>query len=147
VLRARPGLRGVLLDHEKVLADHVLDRLDAPDRWTLAPGDFFASVPTGGDVYLVKNVLHDWNDDQCVRILEHCRHAMNPGGKVVIIERIIPPGNEEHFSKALDMIMMVMLPGQERTLAEFEHVVDRAGLRVTRVIPTRGTLSIIEATA
>lgn len=78
VLRARPGLRGILLDQEKALAGNVLPELGADDRWTLHPGDFFSSVPAG-DLYTVKNVLHDWNDDQCAGILENCRRAMNPG--------------------------------------------------------------------
>lgn len=144
VLGARPGLHGVLLDHEKVLADNVLDQLDTPDRYTLAPGDFFSSVPAG-DLYALKNILHNWTDDECVRILENCRRAMKPGGKVLIMEMVIPAGNDEHFSKTLDMIMMALLPGQERTVAEYERLLDRAGLRVTKMIPTATTISMIEA--
>jgi hypothetical protein len=144
VLRARPNLRGVLFDHEKVLAGTMLGQLGADERWELVPGDFFESVPAG-DFYLIKNVLHDWNDDQCVRILENCRRAMRPGGKLLVIDAVLPPGNEPHFGKAMDMIMLLLLPGQERSLAEFEHVFSRAGFRVNQVITTAGPLALIEA--
>ena len=144
VLRDRPGLHGVLLDQEQVLADHVLDELDDPDRWTLAPGDFFSSVPQG-DLYLLKTILHDWTDDQCVRILENCRHAMNPGARLLVVDPVIPPGNEAHSGRTMDMVMLLLVPGHERTRAEFEAVFDRAGFHITRVIPTAGALSMIEA--
>jgi hypothetical protein len=144
VLRIRPNLRGVLFDHEKVLAGTMLGELGEDERWELVPGDFFESVPAG-DFYLIKNVLHDWNDDQCVRILENCRRAMSPGGKLLVIDAVLPPGNEPHFGKAMDMIMLLLLPGQERSLAEFERVFSRAGFRVNRVITTAGPLALIEA--
>ena len=143
-LRARPGLRGILFDQDHVVAGTMLTDLGADDRWETVAGDFFESVPAG-DVYAVKNVLHDWNDDQCVRILENCRRAMHPGGRVLVVDAVIPPGNDPHFGKALDILMMVLLPGQGRTRPEFEHLFERAGLRVTRVIPTRGTQTMIEA--
>ena len=143
-LRARPGLHGILLDQEEVLAGNVLPDLGADDRWTLHAGDFFSSVPAG-DIYTVKNVLHDWDDDQCVRILENCRRAMNPGGRVLALDAVIPSGNDPHFGKALDMLMLVLLPGQGRTQPEFERIFERAGFRVTQVIPTPGTVSMIEA--
>ncbi|HWM07612.1 MAG TPA: methyltransferase [Actinophytocola sp.] len=143
-LRAHPGLRGILLDQEKVLAGNVLADLGADDRWTLHLGDFFSSVPAG-DLYTVKNVLHDWNDDQCVQILENCRRAMNPGGRLLAVDTVIPPGNDPHFGKALDMLMLILVPGQGRTQPEFERLIERAGFRVTQVIPTPGTLSMIEA--
>ena len=143
VLRTRPGLRGVLFDHEKVLAGNMLGQLGADERWELVAGDFFESVPAG-DFHLLKNILHDWNDDQCVRILENCRDAMGPGGKLLVIEAVIPPGNEPHAGKGLDMFMLLLLPGQERSLAEFEHVFSRAGFRVNQVITTASPLSLIE---
>jgi hypothetical protein len=143
-LRTRPGLRGILLDQEHVLSGNVLADLGADDRWTTVAGDFFESVPSG-DFYTVKNVLHDWNDDQCVRILGNCRRAMNPGARLLAVDAVIPPGNDPHFGKALDMLMLLLLPGQERTRPEFERLFERAGFRITQVIPTPGALSIIEA--
>jgi hypothetical protein len=142
-LRARPGLRGVLFDREEALAGNVLRELGADDRCTLVPGDFFESVPAG-DFYLLKNILHDWNDDQCVRILENCRRAMNPGATMLVVDAVIPPGNDPHFGKALDMFMMLLLTGQERTEPEFERLFERAGFRTVQVIPTPGPLSMIE---
>jgi len=141
VLRARPGLRGVLFDQETVLADNVLGDVDG---WTAEPGDFFTSVPAA-DLHLVKNVLHDWNDEQCMRILANCRKALRPGGKVLVMEAVLPPANEPDFARTLDMIMMMMLPGQERTRAEYEPLFEGAGLRVNRVWPTAGMMSVIEA--
>jgi hypothetical protein len=143
-LRARPGLRGILLDQEHVLSGNVLADLGDDDRWTAVAGDFFESVPSG-DFYTVKNVLHDWNDDQCVRILENCRRAMNPGARLLAVDAVIPPGNDPHFGKALDMLMLLLLPGQGRTRPEFERLFERAGFRVTQVIPTPGAQYIIEA--
>jgi hypothetical protein len=142
VLVARPGLHGILLDQEKVLAGNVLAALAAPDRWELAPGDFFDSVPAG-DVYLLSHILHDWTDEECVRILSNCRRAMRPGGTVLAIETVIAPGNEPQAGKQLDLFMMVLLTGRERTRPEFERVFDMAGLRLTRVIPTDGPFSLV----
>jgi len=102
------------------------------------------SVPAG-DLYTIKNVLHDWNDDQCVRILENCRRAMNPGARVLAVDTVIPPGNDPHFGKTLDILMLLLLPGQGRTQPEFERIFERAGFRITQVIPTPGTISMIEA--
>lgn len=148
LLRRHPDLFGVLLDHEKVVEGHVLGQLGEDDRWKLVPGDFFESVPAG-DLYLVKNVLHDWNDEQCVRILRNCREAMNTGARVLVVDAVIPSGNEPHFGKAVDIMMLLLASGQERTRSEFEHLFARAGLRLTRVIPLAGafSLSVIEAEA
>lgn len=146
VLRARPGLHGVLFDRETVLAGHVLGRLGADDRWETVAGDFFDAVPAA-DFYLVKNVLHDWTDDECVRILTNCRRAMKPGAKLLVVELVLPPGNEPHYGKVLDLFIMLLLPGLERTRAEYERLLDQAGLRVTRVLPTPSAYSLIEAEA
>jgi hypothetical protein len=146
VLRERPGLRGVLFDREPVLAGHVLRRLGADDRWETVAGDFFDSVPAA-DFYLVKNILHDWTDEECVRILSNCRDVMNPRAKLLIAEIVLPEGNEPHFGKVLDLFIMLLLPGLERTRAEYERLFERAGLRVTRVLPTPGSYSLIEAEA
>lgn len=146
ILRARPGLHGVLFDRETVLPGTVLGQLGAGDRWEAVAGDFFDAVPPG-DFYMIKNVLHDWTDDECVRILANCRRAMNPGARLLIAEMVLPPGNEPHFGKVLDLFIMLLLPGLERTRAEYERLFDRAGLRVTRVLPTPGAYSLIEAEA
>lgn len=146
VLSAHPGLTGVLFDREPVLRGHRLDDPALRGRWRAVPGDFFESVPAG-DLYLLKHILHDWDDDACVRVLRCCRDAMADGGRVLAIDAVIPPGNDAHFGKVLDVQMMSLLDGRERDRADFEAVFARAGLQITRVLPTAGFISIIEATA
>jgi hypothetical protein len=104
----------------------------------------FDSVPAGGDAYQLKWILHDWDDEHCVRILRNIHRAMAPGGKVLAIESVVPEGNEPSFAKLGDLNMLVMTGGRERTEAEFRALYDRAGFELTRVVPTAGPLSIIE---
>jgi SAM-dependent methyltransferase len=113
----------------------------------LVAGDFFAGVPAGGDVYIMKRVIHDWDDERAVRILDNCRRAMAPGGKVLVAEMIVPPGNDRHPIKVMDLNMLVVTGGLERTQEHFEQLLARVGLRLTRVIATRSPLSILEAVA
>lgn len=147
VLRGHPGLQGVLFDQEYVLSKHRLGELGDEDRWRLVSGDFFTEVPAGGDIYVLKFVIHDWADEDCVKILANCRQAMVPGGRVLVVESIIPEGNEPDVGKTMDVIMMVNSPGRERTQAEFAQLFADANLRLTRVIATPGAPSIIEAVA
>ncbi|MEV0676072.1 methyltransferase [Actinosynnema sp. NPDC050436] len=143
VLRDHPGLRGVLYDQEHVLAGHLLGRLGADDRWETAAGDFFTDAPPG-DFYLVKRILHDWDDEQCVRILEHCRRGVSDHGRLLVVDAVVPPGNAPDHGKLMDLLMMSSLPGRERTRAEFEDLFTRAGFRLTRVVPTGSRLSVVE---
>jgi hypothetical protein len=145
VLSRHPGLHGVLFDRPDVLADHQLTRLRADHRWSVAPGDFFVAVPPGGDLYTMQYVLHDWNDEDCVRILRNCRQVMAPGGRVLVIDAVVPPGNNPHLSKTIDVLMLAAVPGRERTESDFSALFAAAGLRLTRVIPKPGALSIVEA--
>jgi hypothetical protein len=145
VLRRRPGLDGVLMDEEHVVAGHRLDAEDVKGRWRAAPGDFFAEVPAGADVYVIKRVLHDWDDESCLTILRNCRRAMVPGGRILVIDAVVPPGNEPHQAKAVDMMLMTGFPGRERTEAEFAGLLAAAGLRMSRVVPTGTVVSIVEA--
>lgn len=142
ILRARPGLRGVLLDREGVVAGNVLEPV--AERCEVVAGDFFDAVPPG-DFYTVKNVLHDWTDDECVRILENCRRAMRPGAKLLAVDVVLPTGNQPHVGKVLDLVIMLLLTGQERTLPQFDAIFSRAGLRIVRVIETAGAFALIEA--
>ncbi|TDC99941.1 SAM-dependent methyltransferase [Saccharopolyspora terrae] len=147
VLQVSPGLRGVLFDREHVLAEHVLDVPDIAGRWETRDGDFFAEVPSG-DVYLIKNILHDWSDDESVRILQNCANAANPGARVLAIDAAIPRGNEHNSGKLLDLIMLAMLTGRERTTDEVAALFVAAGLRVTKTIPVPGTtLTLLEGQA
>ncbi|TYB64313.1 SAM-dependent methyltransferase [Nonomuraea sp. PA05] len=145
ILRRRPGLDGVLMDEEHVVAGHRLDTEEVKGRWRLAPGDFFTEVPAGANVYVVKRILHDWDDDGCVTILRNCRRAMVPGGRILVVDAVIPPGNEPHQAKAVDMMLMTAFPGRERTEPEFARLLAAAGLRIARIVPTGTVVSIVEA--
>jgi hypothetical protein len=122
----------------------------APDlraRCEVVGGDFFESVPGGADAYLMKYILHDWDDEKCLRILGHCKRALAPGGRVLVAEHVIRPGNAPDWGKLLDINMMVGPGGMERTREEFRALFARAGLRLRRVIPTAAPLSLLEAVA
>ncbi|QUH06280.1 SAM-dependent methyltransferase [Saccharopolyspora erythraea] len=147
VLRKWPHVHGVLFDEEHVLRDHRLKEAEVAERSETRAGDFFESVPSGADGYVLKRILHDWDDEACVRILSHCRQAMSSQGRVLVIDAVIPPGNEPHPGKPLDILLMTSLHGKERTESEFRKVFEAAGLTLTRVIPTGTPLSIVEGTA
>ncbi|MFI0423704.1 methyltransferase [Spongiactinospora sp. 9N601] len=146
VLDGRPGLHGVLYDEAHVLAGHRPPGAEISARWRTAAGDFFTEVPRA-DVYLLKRILHDWNDEQCVTILRNCRRAMAPGGRVLVVDAVIPKGNEPHQAKTVDVMLMASLPGRERTSAEFAELFAAAGLRLSRVVATGTVLSVVEAVA
>lgn len=116
-------------------------------RCELVAGDFFESVPKHGDAYIMKKVIHDWDDDRAVKILANCRRAMLPGGKVLVAETIVPTGNDPHPIKLMDLNMLVVTGGLERTEAQFERLFSCAGLCLARVIKTQSPLSILEAVA
>ncbi|WP_079064240.1 methyltransferase [Streptomyces sp. NRRL F-4489] len=147
VLLRHPGLSGVLFDQEPALRDHVLDTAELAGRWRTEPGDFFAAVPDGGDVYLLKHVLHDWEDEAAVRILRSCRRGLAPGGKVLVIDSVPAPGNAPHPGRALDVAMMTLVTGKERGPKELDDLFARSGLRRTRILPTPTFASIVEAEA
>ncbi|MDF5756964.1 methyltransferase [Spongiactinospora sp. TRM90649] len=146
-LLARPGLRGVLFDERHVLDGNRLGEVGDDSRWETVAGDFFTEVPGGGDVYALKRILHNWSDEECVRILRNCREAMAPGGRVLVIDPVIPPGNTPDASKIHDLIMMMLLTGRERTEAELSRLLEEAGLRLTRVVRTGAPVAVIEAVA
>jgi ubiquinone/menaquinone biosynthesis C-methylase UbiE len=145
ILRANPTLRGVLFDQPHVLASAqpLLEAAGVADRCELASGDFFASVPSG-DVYTLRHILHDWDDEHGVAILRSCAEAMAPGGRTLVIESVIEPGNDPSPAKFLDLMMFVMNGGRERTAEEYRRLFVAAGLRLTRIIPTGGAESLIE---
>ncbi|MEV6976025.1 methyltransferase [Kitasatospora sp. NPDC093806] len=145
VLLRNPGLGGVLYDRAHVLAGNRLAaHPGVADRWTAQEGDFFAAVPAG-DVHLLKRITHDWDDDDCVTLLGHCRRALRPGGRILVLDAVVPPGDAPHQSKALDLMMMASLTGRERTESDFAELFARAGLRLSRVVPTPTVLSVVEA--
>ena len=151
VLKQNPKLRGVLFDLPSVIErarqDRHLTAAGVASRCSFAGGDMFESVPRGGDAYVMKYILHNWDDEHCVRLLKNCREAMNPGGRILIADAVVPPAEKPDWGKLLDIQMMVVVPGKERTKEEFAALFARAGLRLTRIIPTNCPLSLIEGVA
>ena len=147
ILKANPRLQAVLFDRGPVIARAESDRhvtaKGITERCRLESGDFFEAVPKGGDAYLMKYILHDWNDEACIKILTNCRTAMNEKGKVLVVDNVIAPGNDPSWGKLLD-IQMLIIGGRERTKQEFAALFAAAGLKLTRVIPTKCSLSIVE---
>jgi hypothetical protein len=147
ILRANPKLHGVLFDQPSVIAraqqDQHVTAAGIGERCTLKSGNFFEEVPPGGDAYIMKYILHDWNDEQCVNILRNCRAAMNQKGRVLVADNVIPPGNDPSWGKLLD-IQMLIIGGRERTKKEFAGMFAEAGLKMSRVIRTRAALSLVE---
>jgi hypothetical protein len=147
ILSSHDGPRGVLFDrpHVAIDAPALLKARGVEDRVTIEAGDFFETVPAGGDVYLLSHIIHDWNEDRCLTILGHCRKAIKPGGRLLIIEMVLPGGDAPHPGKVLDMVMLVFPGGQERTEAEYASLLGKAGFRLSRVIPTASAVSVVEA--
>ncbi|MFI0710730.1 methyltransferase [Streptomyces inhibens] len=146
-LRRRPQLTGVLFDQAPPLTHHLLDGDELKGRWRTQEGDFFESVPEGGDVYVLKHVLHDWPDEACRRILRTCHRAMATGSRLLVIDCVLPQGNAPHFGKTMDVAMMAVVDGQERTAEEFATLLSAGGFRLTRVLSTSAFPSIVEAVA
>jgi hypothetical protein len=147
LLSRHPGLRGVLYDLPHVVRDApaFLKARGVDARVTIETGSFFERVPAGGDAYLLSHIIHDWSEEQCLTILGHCRQAMRPDGRLLLVETVLPEGNAPHQGKLQDLVMMVFPGGQERTEAEYDALLGRAGFRLRRVIPTTSVVSIVEA--
>ena len=147
ILKAYPALKGMLFDRPEVgaRARKLLRAEGLGERCEVIDGDFFAGVPQGGEAYILKNILHDWDDERAEQILTHCREAIVPGGRVLVMETVILPGNEPSPGKLLDIQMLVGTPGgRERTEAEFRTLFTRAGLELTRSVPTKSPVNVLE---
>ena len=146
ILKANPESKGILYDAPQVVSG-AQDRLNTEglsDRCEAIGGDFFKSVPAGGDVYVMKWIIHDWDDEKAIRILKNCRTQMNPDSRLIIVDCVVPESNEPHFAKFIDLNMLVMTGGKERTQDEFAKLFEAAGFKLLRVIPTEQPTSIIE---
>jgi len=141
ILIANPHLRGILYDQENVVKGHVL--ADMAARLEIQPGNFFERVP-GSDVLLLKSVLHDWSDEKCQVILSHCREAMQPSSRLLIVEMVIP-SPPDLTGAFYDLHMQVLQGGRERTENEFRVLLQKAGLKLKRMIATKAPMKIIEA--
>ena len=146
VLDAAPESAGILFDSPSVIqtARARIAGTVAGARVRLVAGNFFESVPSA-HLYLLKHIVHDWTDEQSITILRNVAQAAPAGGKVLLVESVVPRGNTPDLSKLVDLHMLVMTGGRERTAAEYGQLLDAAGLRLTRVIPTEAPLGIVEA--
>jgi hypothetical protein len=138
---------GVLFDRGQVVGDApaLLKSAGVMERVKIEGGDFFESVPSGGDAYILSHILHDWSEEQCLTILRNIRKAMKPNGRLLVVETVLPPDDTPHPGKILDMVMLVIPGGQERTEAEYAPLLARAGFHIQRVVPTESPVSIVDA--
>jgi hypothetical protein len=147
ILGRHPTPRGILFDLPHVVRDApaFIGQRGLTDRVQIEAGSFFERVPAGADAYILSHVIHDWNEEQCLTILGHCRRAMNPSGRLLLVEMVLPDGDTPHPGKLLDVCMLVLPGGEERTAAQYAALLDKAGFRLTRVVPTASLVSIVEA--
>ena len=147
ILKANKKLRGVRFDLPNVTAGAaaLLRSGGVAERCQIVSGDFFRSVPEGGDAYIMKQIVHDWDDERATQILRNCHNVMRPDGRVLIVDSVIRPRNAAHFGKLLDLEMLALTPhGRERTRAEFQDLLQRSGFRLKRIIATETHLSVVE---
>jgi hypothetical protein len=148
ILKSQREVRGILFDDGAVLTearDH-LDNLEVGGRCTFVPGSFFLSIPAGADTYLLKDILHDWEDQQATNLLCRLRETMSNDSKLLVIERLIAPDNQPSAAKALDVVMLVLTGGKERTREEYRALLAVAGFSLQRVIDASLGISLMEAT-
>ncbi len=151
ILKAYPQMRGILFDQPSV-TEGARQRLQAEgvaDRCELIAGDFFEAVPGGGDAYLLKDIIHDWEDHRALAILRNCHRAMADNraatARLLLVEKVIPPGNDPFTGKLTDITMLLVTGGLERTEAEYRALLEAAGFALRRIVPTRSPASIMEA--
>jgi hypothetical protein len=147
MLAAAPAATGVLLEREALLADaeRHLRGAGVLARCRLEAGSFFDTAPEDGDLYVLRRVVHDWDDDAATRLLTNLRSHMPASATLLLMESVVPPGGGPHFAKSLDLDMLLFAGGRERTEQEYAALLRRAGFRMTRVVPTISTISLVEA--
>lgn len=146
ILQRHTSMTGILFD-----LPHVIERAKDPiraaglsNRCELVSGSFFESIPQGADAYMLRHIIHDWDDDKSLTILRNCHQAMSSSSKLLVVESVIPPGNEPFGGKFLDLVMMLIPGGKERTEGEYRALFGDAGFELTRIVPTSTEVSIIE---
>ena len=146
LLKSNPQLKGILFDAPEVIegARAKIEAAGLAQRCEIVAGDFFKSVPAGGDAYVMKWIIHDWDDERAVTILKNCRNQIQANGRIILVDSVVPETDEPHFSKFIDLNMLVMTGGKERTAKEFEELLGAAGFKLLRVIPTDLPTSIVE---
>jgi hypothetical protein len=146
VLRRYPQMRGILFDLDHVVgrAKENLKKCGVADRCQVIEGSFFETIPAGADAYLFRHIIHDWTDEQSIQILGHCRKVIRNDGSLLLVECVIPPGNEPSIAKDFDMTMMTFPGGVERTESEFRSLFKQAGFNLASVTPTSTMVSVVE---
>lgn len=148
ILQTAPDARGVLFDQPQVIegAGNILKKKGTAERVATVSGDFFAEIPVEADIYLMKFILHDWNDEQSETILKNIAKSAKTGAKVLLVELVVEEDdNAPSLSKVMDLNMLVMTGGKERTAKEYAELFERSGFRLTNVIPTPSAMQIVEA--
>jgi O-methyltransferase domain/Dimerisation domain len=147
IIELNPGIKGMVFDLEPAIetAKQNLGSDARGRRCAAVAGDFLASVPEGADAYILCGVIHDWDDDHSIRILRNCHTAMSKNGRLLLVEMVVPEVGANCFSKLLDLNMLVMTGGRERTKAEFAALLDAAGFRLAKIVPTIAPQCVIEA--
>jgi hypothetical protein len=146
VLKQHPALRGILYDLPGVTerAKTTLRAAGVADRCQVIGGNFFESVPAGADAYLMRHIIHDWEDEKATKILRNVHRAMGAEGRLLVVEGVIPSGNDPCFGKLLDLMMLTVPGGKERTQEEYQTLFQAGGFRLTRIVPTKAEVSVIE---
>ncbi len=149
ILKAAPHAQGVLFDLPEVTraAPSVLEAHGVQERCRIESGSFFEAIPRAADTYLLKQVLHDWDDERATRILKQVHKAAKTGSHLLVMEMLVPEGKRAHLGKLTDLEMLVSVGGKERTREQFRALLERAGFRLERVIPTGAPISVLEAVA
>ncbi len=148
ILQVSPNGKGILFELPEVVgtAKEQLEAAGVADRCTTVGGDFFKEIMSGGDIYILSQILHDWDDDRCIEILQQIRRGISANGRVLVIELVLPSGDEPSISKWMDLHMLMLTQGgRERTTAEYAALFSAAGFALTRVIPTAAPQGILEA--
>ncbi|MEO6562334.1 MAG: methyltransferase [Nitrosospira sp.] len=146
ILEKYPQMSGMLMDAPSVIAGtkEAIEARGLSGRCNTVGGDFFLSVPAGGDAYIMKHIIHDWNDERASTILQCCHRQMSAEGRLLVVEMVIPEGNAPSFGKLMDLEMLVLLHSYERTEAEYRELFNRSGFKLTRIVPTKSAYSVIE---
>jgi ubiquinone/menaquinone biosynthesis C-methylase UbiE len=146
ILKKYPAMQGIIFDlsgvMERTKANLKVAGLEG--RCRIVPGNFFQAVPPGADAYLMRHIIHDWDDDKSLAILRNCRQAMDKGGKLLVVEGVVPPGNEPSVSKFFDLAMMVSPGGMERTEEEYRQLFEAGGFTLKRIVSTQTWISVLE---
>jgi hypothetical protein len=139
-------MKGLLfdLDHVAGRASENLESAGLANRCEVVVGNFFESFPEGADAYLMRHIIHDWTDEQCIQILKNCRAVMPADGRLLVVEPVVPPGNDPSPAKDMDIIMLVYPGGMERTEEEYRELFAAAGFELAGVTPTASPVSVIE---